>query len=67
VERNENLRRLTMGCCGGNAEALDINKASQNAAKEDHVDGVQENDQEVDWDESDTYYLQRSHFRAKKT
>jgi hypothetical protein len=34
---------------------LDINKASQNAPHEDHEDGEQENDQEVDRDETDPY------------
>jgi hypothetical protein len=34
---------------------LDINKASRNAPNEDHEDGEQENDQEVDRDEIDPY------------
>ena len=34
---------------------LDIHKASRNAANEDHEDGEQENDQEVNRDETDHY------------
>jgi hypothetical protein len=34
---------------------LDIHKASRNAPHEDHEDGEQENDQEVDQDETDPY------------
>ena len=34
---------------------LDINKASQNDENEDHGDGEQENDKEVDRDETDPY------------
>jgi hypothetical protein len=33
----------------------DINKANRNAPNEDHEDGVQENDQEIDRDETDPY------------
>ena len=34
---------------------LDIDKARQNAPREDHKDGEQENDQETDRDETDPY------------
>ena len=34
---------------------LDIHKARQNAKREDHEDGEQENDQEADRDETDPY------------
>ena len=47
----------TMGGCADEAQRLldDINKANRSAPNEDHEDGVQENDQEIDRDETDPY------------